>query len=165
MKATATALHKFPSLNASFGGDKLVLHDFINLGVAVAVEGGLLTPVVVDCDKKSVAQLARDTRAVAERARAGKLSPGDLAQGTFSISNLGMFDIDHFVAIVNPPEAAILALGTAKEVPVVEGGQIKIGWRMKLTLSADHRVTDGAEAARFLQDIKRQLQTPMSLLL
>jgi len=165
MKACGLMLRKYPSLNASFGGDKLILHDFVNISVAVAVEGGVLTPVVADCDKKSVAQIARDTRAAAERARAGKLSTSDLAQGTFSVSNLGMFEIDHFVAIVNPPEAAILALGTAKEVPVVENGQIKSGLRMKMTLSADHRVTDGAEAARFLQEVKRLLQTPMSLFL
>ncbi len=114
---------------------------------------------------ESVAQIARDTRAAAERARAGRLNADDLGQGTFSISNLGMFEIEHFVAIVNPPEAAILALGTAKEVPVVENGQLKSGWRLKMTLSADHRVTDGAEAARFLQEIKRLLQTPMALFL
>src|SRR5207302_8251962 len=132
---------------------------------AVAVDGGLLTPVVADCDRKSVAQIARDTRAAAERARSGKMSPADMAQGTFSISNLGMFELDHFVAIVNPPEAAILALGTANQVPIVESGQLKIGTRMKMTLSADHRVTDGAEAARFLQEVKHLLQTPMSLFL
>jgi pyruvate dehydrogenase E2 component (dihydrolipoamide acetyltransferase) len=165
MKACGLMLRKYPSLNASFGGDKLILHDFVNISVAVAVDGGLLTPVVADCDRKSVAQIARDTRAAAERARSGKLSTSDLAQGTFSVSNLGMFEIDHFVAIVNPAEAAILALGTAKEVPVVENGQIKSGLRMKMTLSADHRVTDGAEAARFLQEVKRLLQTPMSLFL
>jgi len=165
MKACGLMLRKYPSLNASFGGDKLLYHDFVNISVAVAVEGGLLTPVVADCDRKSVAQIARDTLAAAGRARAGKLSPADLAPGTFSVSNLGMFEIDHFVAIVNPPEAAILALGTAKDVPVVENGQIKSGFRMKMTLSADHRVTDGAEAARFLQEVKRLLQTPMSLFL
>ena len=165
MKACGLMLRKYPSLNASFGGDKLLYHDFVNISVAVAVEGGLLTPVVADCDRKSVAQIARDTRAAAERARSGKLSPADLAPGTFSVSNLGMFEIDHFVAIVNPPEAAILALGTAKEVPVVENGQIRSSLRMKMTLSADHRITDGAEAARFLQEVKRLLQTPMSLFL
>ena len=165
MKACGLMLRKYPSLNASFGGDHLIHHDFVNISVAVAVDGGLLTPVVSDCDKKSVAQIARDTRAAAERARSGKLSAADLAPGTFSVSNLGMFEIDHFVAIVNPPEAAILALGTAREVPVVENGQIKAGLRMKMTLSADHRVTDGAEAARFLQEFKHLLQTPMSLFL
>lgn len=165
MKACALMVRKYPSLNASFGGDHLIMHSRVNIGVAVAVEGGLLTPVVPDCDQKSVAQIARDTRAAAERARSGRLNADDLAQGTFSISNLGMFELDHFVAIVNPPEAAILALGTAKEVPVVENGQLKAGWRMKMTLSADHRVTDGAESARFLQEVKRLLQTPMALFL
>lgn len=165
MKACALMLRKYPNINASFGGDKLVLHDDVNIGVAVAVEGGLITPVIANCDTKSIAQIARETRAAAERARAGKMSREDLTPGTFSVSNLGMFDIEQFVAIVNPPEAAILAVGTAKEVPVVENGQIKIGTRMKMTLSADHRVTDGAEAARFLQDVKRMLQTPMSLFL
>ncbi len=165
IKACAYSLHRFPNLNASFGGDKIILHEDINIGVAVAVEGGLITPVIAHCDQKSIAQIARETRAAAERARAGKMSREDLTPGTFSVSNLGMFDLDHFVAIVNPPEAAIMAMGTAKEVPIVEGGQIKVGTRMKLTLSADHRVTDGAEAARFLQDVKRQLQNPMSLFL
>jgi pyruvate dehydrogenase E2 component (dihydrolipoamide acetyltransferase) len=165
MKACGLMLRKYPNLNSSFGADKLLYHDFVNISVAVAVDGGLLTPVVTDCDRKSVAQIARDTRAAAARARAGKLSPSDLAPGTFSISNLGMFEIEHFIAIVNPPEAAILALGTAKEVPVVESGQIKSGLRMKMTLSADHRITDGAEAARFLQEMKSLLQTPMSLFL
>lgn len=165
MKACAIGLRKFPNLNASFGGDKITLHERINIGVAVAVEGGLMTPVVPDCDQKSVAQLAREVLAAAQRARTGKLAPSDLTPGTFSVSNLGMFDIENFVAIINPPEAAILAIGTAKEIPIVEQGQIKIGTRMKLTLSADHRVTDGAEAARFLQEVKRLLQTPMSLFL
>lgn len=165
IKACALALRKFPNLNASFGGDKIIVHDEINIGVAVAVEGGLLTPVIPHCDQKSVAQIAREVRAAAERARSGRMSREDLTPGTFSVSNLGPWDIDHFIAIINPPEAAILALGTAKEVPVVENSQIKIGVRMKLTLSADHRVTDGAEGARFLQEVKRLLQTPMSLLL
>ena len=124
-----------------------------------------MTPVIPNCDQKSIAQIAREVRAAAERARAGKLMPVDLTPGTFSVSNLGMFDIEHFVAIINPPEAAILAIGMAKEAPVVEQGQIKIGVRMKLTLSADHRVTDGAEAARFLKEVKTLVQTPMSLML
>ncbi|MBI5880067.1 MAG: 2-oxo acid dehydrogenase subunit E2 [Chloroflexi bacterium] len=165
MKACGLMLRKYPALNASFGGDRLIMHERVNIGVAVAIEGGLLTPVVPDCDQKSVAQIARDTRAAAERARSGKLNTDDMSQGTFSISNLGMFDVEHFVAIVNPPEAAILALGTAKEAPVVENGQLKTGWRMKMTLSADHRITDGAEAARFLQEVKKLLQTPMALFL
>ncbi|MBI3732235.1 MAG: 2-oxo acid dehydrogenase subunit E2 [Chloroflexi bacterium] len=165
MRASALALRKYPNLNASFGGDRLIMHDDVNVGVAVAVEGGLLTPVIAHCDQKSVAEIARQTRAAAERARSGKLSRDDLTQGTFSVSNLGAYDIDHFVAIVNPPEAAIMAIGTAREVPIVDGGQVRVSLRMKLTLSADHRVTDGAEAARFLQEVKRLLQSPLSLFL
>ena len=165
IKACAVALGKFPNVNASFAGDKIVYHDAMHIGVAVAVEGGLLTPVIPNCEQKSIAQIARDVRAAAERARAGKLSREDVTQATFSVSNLGPWDIEHFIAIINPPEAAIMALGTAKQVPVVENGQLTIGWRMKLTLSADHRVTDGAEGARFLQQVKRLLQTPASLFL
>ncbi len=165
IKACALALKKFPSLNASFGGDKLMYHETMNIGIAVAVEGGLLTPVIANCEQKSVAQIAREVRAAAERARSGKMSRDDLTPGTFSVSNLGPFDIEHFVAIINPPEAAILALGTAKQMPVVENGELSIGWRMKMTLSADHRVTDGAEGARFLQEVKRLMQTPLSLFL
>lgn len=165
VKAAGLALRQFPKLNASYAGDKLLLHNRINVGSAVAVEGGLLTVVQRNSDIASLAQIAADNRAMITRARSGKILPDDVTGSTFTVSNLGVFDVDHFIAIVNPPEAAILAVGSAKEVPVVVDGQLAVGMRMKVTISADHRVTDGAEAAQFLQALKAALEEPLKLLL
>lgn len=165
VKAAALALREFPSLNASFAGDKLVLHNDINVGSAVAVEGGLLTVVQKNSDTASLAQIAADNREMITRARSGKIHANDVTGGTFTVSNLGTYDVDHFIAIINPPEAAILAVGSAKMVPVVEDGQLAVGTRMRATISADHRVTDGAEAARYLQAFKELLESPLRLLL
>jgi pyruvate dehydrogenase E2 component (dihydrolipoamide acetyltransferase) len=165
VKAAALALRDFPNLNASFGGDKLVRHRRINVGTAVAVEGGLLTVVQQNSDSATLSTIANDNRAMIARAREGKIRPEDVENSTFTVSNLGGFDVDHFVAIINPPEAAILAVGTARQVPVVIDGELRVGTRMKATISADHRVTDGAEAARFLQQFKALMEEPMRLLI
>jgi pyruvate dehydrogenase E2 component (dihydrolipoamide acetyltransferase) len=165
VKAAALALQDFPKLNASFAGDKLVLHKNINVGSAVAVEGGLLTIVQKNTDTSSLAAIAADNKAMIGRAREGKVKPDDIEGSTFTVSNLGAFDVDHFIAIINPPDAAILAVGSAKKVPVVKDGELAVGMRMKLTISADHRVTDGAEAAKYLQAVKGLLEKPLLLLL
>lgn len=165
VKATALALRDFPNLNASFAGDKFVRHNRINIGVAVAVEGGLLTVVNKDTDKTSVSQIAAANKTMIARARSGKVNPNDIEGATFTVSNLGAFDVENFIAIINPPDAAILAVGSARQVPVVKDGQIVIGTMMKVTISADHRVTDGAEAAQYLQKLKSLLENPMRLLL
>lgn len=165
VKAAALALREFPALNASLDGDAIVRHGAIHIGVAVAVEDGLLTVVVRSADEKPVGQIARESREMVARARQGKVRPEDIEGSTFTLSNLGMFGVHEFGAIINPPEAAILAVGAAREEPVVDEGQIRIGRRMKATLSADHRVTDGAEAARWLQVFQRQVEQPLSLVL
>lgn len=165
VKGAALALREFPNLNASFAGDKLIRHNRINIGSAVAVEGGLLTVVQKDTDSSTISKIAADHKAMIQRAREGKVKPEDVEGSTFTVSNLGAFDVDHFIAIINPPEAAILAVGTASQVPVVVDGEIKIGTRMKATISADHRVTDGAEAARYMQTFKGIMEQPMRLLI
>lgn len=164
VKAAALTLRSFPNLNAAFQGDKIVRYGSIHIGVAVAVENGLLTVVVRNADRKSLRQIAVEAKTMSKRARDGKVRPDDIEGSTFSTSNLGMFDVEHFVAIINPPEAGILAFGSAKEIPVVKDGQLAIGWRMKATLSVDHRVSDGAEGARFLQMMAAYIEEPLHLL-
>lgn len=164
VKATALALRQFPNLNASLQGEQIVRHGAVNVGVAVAVEGGLLTVVCRDADRKPLRQIAMEVRAMAGRAREGKVRPEDIEGSTFSVSNLGMFDVEHFIAIINPPEAAILAVGSARQIPVVKDGQIQPGQRMKATLSVDHRISDGAEGARFLQALAEYIEQPLRLL-
>lgn len=163
VKAAALALRRFPNLNASLQGEAILRHGSINIGVAVAVEGGLLTVVCRSADQKPVRQIAMEVRQMAGRAREGKVRPEDIEGSTFSISNLGMFDVESFTAIINPPEAAILAVGSARQVPVVKDGQLAVGMRMKATLSVDHRLSDGAEAARFLQALAEYLEQPLRL--
>ncbi len=164
LKATALALRQYPNLNASFAGDKIIRKGHVNVGVAVAVEAGLLTVVVKDTDQKQLAHIAAEVKAMAGRARAGKVQTADIEGSTFSTSNLGMYDVESFGAIINPPEAAILAIGAVREVPVVKDGAIVPGLRFKVTCAADHRVTDGAEVAQFLQVIKKHLEEPLRLL-
>ncbi|MCQ3938715.1 MAG: hypothetical protein DPW18_16960 [Chloroflexi bacterium] len=164
VKAAALTLRQFPNLNASFAGDKVIRHGAVNVGVAVAVENGLLTIAHKDTDQKPLRQISNEVKAMVARAREGKVKPDDIEGSTFSISNLGMYDVENFIAIVNPPEAAILAVGSAREVPVVENGEIKIGWRMKATISVDHRVSDGAEAAQFMQALAGFLENPVRML-
>ena len=165
VKAAALTLRQFPNLNASLDGDQVLRHGQVNMGVAVAVEGGLLTVVCRDADRKPLRQIANEVRVMVGRAREGKVRPDDIEGSTFSISNMGMFDVEHFIAIINPPEAAILAVGSAREVPVVKDGEIKPGVRMKVTISVDHRVSDGAEAAQFLQALALYIEEPMRLLI
>lgn len=165
VKAVGLALRQFPNLNAALKGDEIVRYGHVNVGVAVSVEGGLLTITVKDADQKPLRQISSEVREMAGRARMGKVRPEDIEGSTFSISNLGMYDVDEFIAIISPPEAAILAVGSAKQVPVVEDGQVKPGLRMNATISADHRVTDGAEAARFMQALAAYLEDPMRLML
>lgn len=165
VKAVALTLRQFPNLNASLKDDSIVQHGHVNVGVAVAVEGGLLTVVCKDTDLKSMRQISMEVRGMAARARDGKVKPDDIEGSTFSVSNLGMFDVENFIAILNPPEAAILAVGSALEVPVVRNGEIVPGYRMKATISVDHRVSDGAEAARFLQALEVYLVEPVRLML
>ncbi len=164
VKAAALALREFPNLNASLQGDGVLRHGQVNIGVAVAVEGGLLTVVNRDADRKTLRQISVETKEMATRARTGKVRPDDIEGSTFSVSNLGMFDVDHFIAIINPPEAAILAIGSVLEVPVVKDGEIVPGMRMKATISVDHRVSDGAEAAQFMQALAKYLEEPLRLL-
>jgi pyruvate dehydrogenase E2 component (dihydrolipoamide acetyltransferase) len=164
VKASALTLREFPNLNASFAGDKVIRHGAVNVGIAVAVENGLLTIAHKDTDQKPMRQLSNEIKAMVARARDGKVKPDDIEGSTFSISNLGMYDVENFIAIVNPPEASILAVGSAREVPVVENGEIKPGWRMKATLSVDHRVSDGAEAAQFMQKLAEFLENPVRML-
>ena len=165
VKASALALRDVPGLNASLAGDSIVRHAQVNVGVAVAVEDGLLTVVVRDADTRPLLRIGQEIREMVGRARQGRVRPEDIEGSTFTVSNLGMFDIEHFVAIINPPEAGILAVGSLRETPVVRGGQLAPGLRLKMTLSADHRVTDGAEAARWLQALRSRLEHPLSLLL
>ncbi len=165
IKAVALALRQFPNLNASFAGDKIVHHAEINIGVAVAVENGLLTVVNKNSDQQSLRAISADIKHKVAAARQGKVRPEDIEGSTFSISNLGMYDVENFIAIINPPEAAILAVGSARQVPVVENGEIKIGWRMKATISVDHRVSDGAEAAQFMQKLAEFLENPVRMLI
>lgn len=165
VKGVALALREFPNLNASLTGGEIIRHGAVNIGVAVAVPGGLLTVVSRDSDQKPMRLLSKEIREMVARARAGKVRPEDIEGSTFSISNLGMYDVDEFTAIINPPEAAILAVGSARQVPVAVNGELKVGTRMKATLSADHRVTDGAEAAQFLQGLAKYLEQPLRLLI
>jgi pyruvate dehydrogenase E2 component (dihydrolipoamide acetyltransferase) len=163
IKAAALALREYPNLNASLENDQLVEHPNIDINVAVAIEGGLIAPFVPDADQKGLITIARMTKDVVGRARNGGLTPDEYQGGTFTVSNLGMFDVGEFIAIINPPQAAILAIGSIMDVPVVEDGEIVSGKRMNITLSADHRVTDGAEVARYLQTVKRYLENPLTI--
>jgi len=164
LKAAAVALTHFPGINASFGDNVIVRHGTVNMGIAVALEQGLITVVVTDADRKPLAQIAREAKDIVNRAKNGKARPEEMQGSTFTVSNLGMFDVAEFVAIINPPEAAILAVGSVRDVPVVKNGQVVPGKTMKVTISADHRVTDGVEAAKFLQEVKQNLEEPLRLL-
>jgi pyruvate dehydrogenase E2 component (dihydrolipoamide acetyltransferase) len=165
VKAAAMCLREFPNLNSAYQGDHVLRRGAVNIGVAVAVEGGLLTVVCRDADQKPVRQISAELKAMASRARSGKVHPDDIEGSTFTVSNLGMFDVENFSAIISPPEAGILAVGSARQIPVVDKGEIRAGWRMKATIAVDHRVSDGAEAAQFMQALAKYLETPLSLFL
>ena len=163
VKACAKALTRFPLVNASWMGDRIATHAEVHVGVAVAMPEGLIVPVVRNADQKAILDISREVKDLAARAREKKLKPEEFMGSTFSVSNLGMYDVTGFTAIINPPESAILAVGAVRKVPVVDGDDIRIGHRMNVTLSSDHRVVDGALAAQFLNEVRRLLESPVSL--
>jgi pyruvate dehydrogenase E2 component (dihydrolipoamide acetyltransferase) len=163
LKAVATALRQHREVNAHWLGDRIRYFNRIHLGMAVATDEGLIVPVIFDADQKSLRDIAREARELAKRARERKLTPDQYTGGTFSVSNLGMFGIDQFTAIINPPEAGILAIGAIEEKPVVIDGQVVTRPRLRVTMSCDHRVIDGAVGARFLQTLRRMLENPLML--
>ncbi len=165
LKAVARALRDVPECNAAWQGDSILRRATVDIGVAVALPEGLITPVVRDADRKGVAEIAAEVRTLAGKAKEGKLLPEEYTGGSFTVSNLGMFGIESFTAILNPPEAAILAVGGVEQVPVVEGGKLAVGWRMKATMTCDHRVIDGALGARFLQAFRAYIESPALLVL
>src|SRR5712691_1651547 len=164
VKAVAKALVRMPQMNVSFAEDRLLQKKQVHIGVAVALEQGLIVPVLRNADQRGILDIARETRRLAEAARDGKLRPEEFSGGTFTVSNLGMFDVESFTAVINPPESAILAVGSITPTPVVVDGQVVVRNRMKVTLSSDHRAIDGATAARFLQQFKRLLEEPLGML-
>jgi pyruvate dehydrogenase E2 component (dihydrolipoamide acetyltransferase) len=164
VKACAGLLRTNPELNVSWGGDKLLRHRRVHVGIAVALEGGLVVPVIRDADRKPLTQVAREARELIGRARASKLAAAELTGGTFTVSNLGMFGIDQFTAVINPPEAAILTVGAALPEPAAVDGGVAVRRRMRLTLSIDHRALDGATGARFLARLKQVLEQPLRIL-
>jgi pyruvate dehydrogenase E2 component (dihydrolipoamide acetyltransferase) len=164
IKACAVALLRVPECNAQFSPEAILVFRRIDISVAVAIPGGLVTPVVRNADAKSVVAIAREVRDLAARARGKKLSPEEMANGTFSITNLGMFGVDSFSAVINPPESAILAVGRVREEPVVKDGRVAVGKRLAMTLSCDHRVIDGAVGAAFLAELRTLLESPMRIL-
>jgi pyruvate dehydrogenase E2 component (dihydrolipoamide acetyltransferase) len=165
LKATAVALKQHPAVNSSWMGDKIRINHHINIGVAVAVEDGLIVPVIRFADTKPLSQIASEVKDFAQKAKNKKLQPADWEGSTFTVSNLGMFGIEQFTAIINPPDACILAISAIQQVPVVKNGAIVPGNVMKLTLSCDHRVVDGATGAAFLQTLKTILEEPLRMLI
>jgi len=165
VKAAADALVAFPEVNARFADDAIEILDEVNVGIATAVDEGLIVPVLQGADRLSLLEIAAAARALADKAEGGRFSSAELSGATFSVSNLGMFDVDSFSAVINPPQAAILAVGSVKQRPVVRDGALAVGHTMALTLSCDHRVIDGARGGRFLAEVKRRLENPASLLL
>ncbi|MGB2868256.1 MAG: pyruvate dehydrogenase complex dihydrolipoamide acetyltransferase [Bacteroidota bacterium] len=163
VKACANALMLHPQVNGSFLGNAMRQYGYAHIAVAVALDDGLVTPVLKNCEQKGIGRINQELRDLVERARNRKLKPEEYSGGTFTISNLGMFGVDEFVAIINPPEGAILAVGSIMEKPVVKDEKIIIGHTMRLTLSSDHRIIDGAAAARFLQDLRKLIENPASL--
>ncbi len=166
-KACASALVQHPDVNVTYAPEDGVIlrYNYVDIGVAVAIEDGLVTPVIRDAQQKTVAAIAQEIQALAMRARDKKLTPEEMEGSTFTTSNLGMFGIESFTAIINPPNACILAIGGIRDTPVVENGAVAAGKRMKLTLSCDHRVVDGAVGAQFMATVKELLESPLSLLL
>jgi pyruvate dehydrogenase E2 component (dihydrolipoamide acetyltransferase) len=165
VKVAAQALARHPEINASWQGDTIQRHGSVDVGIAVAIEDGLITPVLRSADRKGLLQISAEAAELVDRAREKRLLPEEYQGATFSVSNLGMFDIDEFTAIINPPEAAILAIGSTVEKPAVVDGEIQIRQRMRVTMSCDHRVIDGATGARFLQTFTAMLENPLELVL
>jgi pyruvate dehydrogenase E2 component (dihydrolipoamide acetyltransferase) len=165
VKASALALMRHPEINVSYTGDSLRQYGSIDIGIAVGLEDGLISPVVRDCGSKALAQISREAHELIERARSKRLQPDEYTGATFSVSNLGMYDVENFIAVLVPPEAAAIAVGAVHDVPVVEGTDVRVGRRMKVTLSCDHRALDGVQGATFLQELKRILEHPVELIL
>ncbi|WP_416897307.1 MAG: pyruvate dehydrogenase complex dihydrolipoamide acetyltransferase [Minwuia sp.] len=165
VRASALALARHPKINAQFTESAILQHRKVDVSVAVAIEGGLITPVVRDADRKGLVQISGETKDLAGRARDGKLTPDEYQGGTFTVSNLGMFGIDQFVAVINPPQSTILAVGSGKQKPVVKDGALAVATVMTATLSCDHRVYGGAEGAEFLETLKGLLEDPVTMLL
>lgn len=165
VRAVALSLAEHPEVNAHWLGDKVRQFNRVRIGMAVAIEGGLITPVIFDADQKSLHEISREARELAGKARDRKLTPEQYTGSTFSVSNLGMFGIDQFTAIINPPEAGILAIGAVESKPVVEDGEVRIRQRMRVTMSCDHRVIDGATGAKFLQTVRRYIEHPLLLVI
>ena len=165
VKACAKALTRFPMVNSSWTGENIVTHGEVHIGVAVAIPDGLIVPVVRNADQKSILDVSREVKELAARAKEKKLKPEEFMGSTFSISNLGMYDVTEFTAIINPPESCILAVGAVRRVPVVQGDEVVPGHVMNVTLSSDHRVVDGALAAQVLGEVRRLLETPITIFL
>ena len=163
LKGVATALEKHPEVNAHWLGDRIRQFNRVHLGMAVAIEEGLITPVIFDANRKGLSEISSEARELADRARARKLTPEEYTGSTFSVSNLGMFGIDQFTAIINPPEVGIIAAGTLEEKPVAVDGEVVVRKRMRLTMSCDHRVVDGATGAKFLRTLRGMLENPLML--
>jgi pyruvate dehydrogenase E2 component (dihydrolipoamide acetyltransferase) len=164
IRAAALALQRFPQLNSLYLPDGIKQGERINIGIAVALEEGLVAPALLDCGEKRLPQIARESKGLIERTKAGVLKPEEFAGATFTLTNLGMLGVDSFQAIINPPQAAILALGSVKSKPVVKGGEVAVAEMMNATLSADHRVVDGAQGAQFMKEFKALLEAPLRLL-
>lgn len=165
VKGAATAIGKFPLVNASFGADGITRHDQVNIGIAVALDDGLLVPVIKGCQGLSLKEIAARSRELVERARSGKISEQEISGGTFSVSNLGMYGVDEFMAVIHLPQGAILAVGGVADQPVIKGGHLAAARIMRATLSCDHRLLDGAYAAQFLAELRRVLENPVAMLL
>jgi pyruvate dehydrogenase E2 component (dihydrolipoamide acetyltransferase) len=163
LKAVAVALSQHPEVNAHWLGDRIRYHNRVHLGMAVATDDGLIVPVIWDADRKRMSEISRESKELAKRARERKLKPEEFTGSTFSVSNLGMFGIDQFTAIINPPEAAIIAIGTSEDKLVVVNGEPVVRSRVRLTMSCDHRIIDGAVGAKFLQTLRRLVENPLML--
>jgi pyruvate dehydrogenase E2 component (dihydrolipoamide acetyltransferase) len=165
VKAVALALIKHRACNAWFQDDHIRYWNEAHIGMAVAVEDGLITPVIWNADRKPLAQIGAESKELAQKARSRRLKPEEYTGATFSVSNLGMFDIDEFTAVINPPEAGIIAVGAIVPKPVAQGGTVTVRRRLRLTMSCDHRVIDGATGAQFMKTLKQMLENPLAMLL
>jgi len=163
LAACGRALRDVPDVNAAWADENIIKRAAVDIGMAVALPGGLITPVIREADKKSLETIAADTRSLATKAKDGKLAPDQYTGSTFTISNLGMKGIEQFTAIINPPEACILAVGSMAQQPIVKDGAVTVGWRMKVTLTCDHRVVDGALGADFLEAVRTYIEDPSTL--
>jgi pyruvate dehydrogenase E2 component (dihydrolipoamide acetyltransferase) len=165
IKACAAALAVHPEVNVSWDQTRILRHRHVNIGVAVAIDDGLIVPVIRDSDRKTLTEVAREAHGLTARARSRRLTPDELTGGTFTISNLGMYGIRQFTAVINPPQAAILAVGAAIREPVVRGDQVTVGTTMALSLSIDHRAVDGATAAAFLTGLRERIEEPLGIVI